>query len=46
MKDNEVIAETLKINYFGTIDFTKQMLSQLTDDAKILYLGSLLGTFQ
>lgn len=36
----------LDVNYFGTILFTKQMMKLLSDDAKIIILGSGYGKIE
>lgn len=46
ISDLEKIERTLNINYFGTIEFTKKMLPFITDDAKIITMGSGLGTLK
>lgn len=43
--DELIIKNTLSVNYYGTVNFTKILLPFLTPDAKILMMGSNLGTF-
>lgn len=41
----EVVRTTFQTNFYGTVDITEKLLPYITDSGKIVFVGSILGSF-